>query len=607
MAHEDKTVGRARFDFADSRDVDTFVATLAKFEAGEIGPDQWRAFRLTHGTYGQKQTNGESMLRVKAPQGILTAEQLEAVATVADKYSRGFAHITTRQNFQFHFMRFADLEASMRTLADAGITCKEACGNAVRNVTASPSAGVAADEVFDPVPYAEAFTRYFLRHALSSTLPRKFKVAFAGGGADHSFAIVNDLGFHARVRDGRRGFRVTVAGGTAILCRSGEELFDFLPADEILAVGEAVLRVFDAKGDRVHRHKNRLKFLVKQLGWEPFKALVQEEIDQIRAKGLPSLGFDPESPPEHEEAPTSRGLLPEDADLARFVAEDSPRGPGIVPRHLPVVGDDTGARFLRTNVRPQRQHGYSLVTITVPLGDLTSGRLRALAAIARGYADGTVRLTHGQNVLLRWVRTADVTRLHGQLRAIGLAEPDPESIADITSCPGAEVCKLAVTQSRGAAERLTDLFRKDRELVDRAAGLVVKVSGCPNGCGLHHVAGVGFQGGMRKIGGKAVPQYFVLAGGDPNGDTARFGRVVAKVPARKIEHVIPTLVALYEQKRQDGESITAYLARAPLLELKGALAHLEALDEASATAEDYVDLGETAAFAPETSEGECAA
>ncbi len=615
MAHDTLSLGRARFDFAEARDVDLFVDTLAKFERGEIDADAWRAFRLLNGTYAQKQTEGgASMLRVKVPQGILTAEQLEVVADVAERWSRGFAHITTRQNFQFHFVALAEIEQAMRALAAAGLTTKEACGNSVRNVTASPTAGVAADEVFDPVPYAEAFTRFFLRHPLSSTLPRKFKVAFSGGGGDHAFAIVNDLGFFARtrVRDGRveRGFRLTVAGGTAILCRSGEELFDFLPAGEIFGAAEAVLRVFDAKGDRVHRHKNRLKFLVKQLGWEPFRRLVHEELTAIRSTGIPPLPFDPESPPEAEHAPVGLARPSPAALRARIealVEADVPRGPGLRPRSLPVLGDDDGARFRRSNVRPQRQEGFSLVTVTLPLGDVTSGRLRVLAELARAYADGAVRTTHGQNVILRWVRNEDVALLHDHLRAVGLAEPDPESLADVSSCPGAETCKLAVTQSRGAADLLSTQFRTDRSLVDRADGLVVKVSGCPNGCGLHHVAGVGLQGGMRKVGGRPVPQYFVLVGGDPSGDVATFGRVAAKVPARRVAEVFPALIALYAQRRTDGESITAYLARAPLGEVKAALAHLEPLDEARARPEDFVDLGETAAYAPDATEGECAA
>ncbi len=610
MTTHETTLGRASLDFADAREIDTFVDTLARFERGELGADAWRAFRLVAGTYGQRQEGDWSMLRAKIPQGILSADQLEAVATTADRFSRGFAHLTTRQNFQFHFVHLDKIAPAMQALAEAGLTTREACGNAVRNVTTSPSAGVAVDEVFDPTPYAQAFSRYFLRHPLSAVLPRKFKVAFSGGGADHSFAHINDLGFFARLReiDGKtvRGFRLVVAGGSALMCKTGQELIDFLPASDMYAFSEAVLRVFHARGDREHRHKNRLKFLVKVMGWDAFHAAVHEQLALVRAAGTPPLPFDPESPPV-EEAPTARAPLPTSAEIDAFVGVDAPRGPGIVPRFLPVLGDADAERFLRTNVQPQKHQGFVAVTIVVPLGDISSGRLRAVARLSRTFGDGTVRTTAGQNLLLRWVPKADVRALHVHLSHLGLAEPDPESVADVSSCPGAETCKLAVTQSRGVAELVSTKFRSDRSLVDRAAGLVVKVSGCPNGCGLHHVAGIGLQGGLRKVGDRAVPQYFVYAGGDPSGDAARFGRVVAKVPARRVPQVFDRLIALYEEKRQPGESITAYLGRASVPELRAALADLEKLDVQSARDDDFVDVGDASEFKPETSEGECAA
>ena len=594
MADASSALGGGALDFARASDIDDFVDMLARFERGEIDADAWRAFRLLRGTYGQRQNDDRSMLRAKIPQGILSANQLEVIADVAERHSRGFCHVTTRQNFQFHFVPLAEMADAMRALAAAGLTTREACGNSVRNVTTSPTAGVAADEAFDPTPYARAFTRYFLRHPLSSTLPRKFKVAFSGGGADHSFAAVNDVGFFARVREGERGFRVTVAGGTALLCTSGRELFDFVPAREILAVAEAVMRVFHARGDREHRKKNRMKFLVKQLGWDAFRALVLAELEPLRASP-PPLALDPE-----ERAPERRAPWPRPAEIEALVHRDAPRGPGIVPRFLPVAGDPRRERFVRTNVRPQRQAGFSIVTVVVPLGDLSSGRLRALAALARSYADGTVRTTATQNVVLRWVPDDRVAQLHAHLERIGLAEPDAESIADVASCPGAESCKLAVTQSRGLAALLGEHFRAERSWIDRARGLTIRVSGCPNGCGLHHVAGLGFQGGLRKVGDRPVPQYFVYAGGDPA--LGRFGRVVAKIPARRIPAVVERLIETYERARREEEPMNDWLARTDAKELGAAVADLNVVDD-----EDFVDLGETTAFNPETAEGECAA
>lgn len=607
MATKTSTLGRATIGFASDTDVEQFVETLSRFERGEIDADAWRAFRLVAGTYGQRQLGELSMLRAKIPQGILSAEQLEALADVAEEYSRGFLHITTRQNVQFHFMKLSDVGAAMARLARAGVTTREACGNSVRNVTTSPTAGVALDELFDPTPYADALTRYFLHHPLSSSLPRKFKIAFTGGGADHAFALINDLGWHARIdRSGgreARGFRLTVGGGTALWCRSGHELFAFLPAGDILGVALAILRVFHAHGDRVHRHKNRLRYLIKAMGWETWSAAVHEQWALIRAEGMPTLPFDPEAPDEafppvstDPAAPRSRSYLP-------LLQQDAPRGPGVLPRFLP-VSDDAGARFLRTNVRPQRQPGYSVVTVTVPLGDLTGGRLRALAQIARDFGEGAVRTTPAQNLVLRWIPTERVVALHASLRAIGLSSPDPDSIADVTSCPGAESCKLAVTQSRGLARDLGDAFHDDAALVDRAEGLVVKVSGCPNGCGLHHIAGLGFQGGLRKVEGRAAPYYHVYAGGDPTGEAAAFGRIIGKLPARRVAEGVRRLVDLYEAKRAEGESITAYFRRAPVAELRGSIVDLET---AAPRPEDFIDLAEVEAFRPETTEGECVA
>src|SRR6476661_6194121 len=284
VADDTRTYGPARLSFASTEEIDEFVTTLERFERGEITPDAWRQYRLVRGTYGQRQLDVQ-MLRVKIPQGALSAAQLEALADVAVRYSRGFGHITTRQNIQFHFVRLHDVEPAMRRLAEAGLTTREACGNSVRNITACPFAGVADDELFDVTPYAEALTRYLLRHPLSSKLPRKFKIGFEGCPEDHTKTGINDLGFRATSsEDGARGFRVTVAGGTAILCRSGVLLHEFVPTSEIYDVADAVLRVFAKFGDYQHKQRNRLKFLIKSMGWEQWLAAYRAALDGVRAE-----------------------------------------------------------------------------------------------------------------------------------------------------------------------------------------------------------------------------------------------------------------------------------------------------------------------------------
>jgi sulfite reductase beta subunit-like hemoprotein len=277
-ATEDRdTLGRARLSFAKEADIDQFVDMLGRFERGEIGPDEWRAFRLVRGTYGQRQNADAQMLRIKIPQGVLDAAQLDALAEVAERYSRGFGHITTRQNIQFHFVKLHDVEPAMRELADVGITTREACGNSVRNITGCPHAGVSADELFDITPYAEELTRYLLRHRLSSTLPRKFKIAFEGCTVDHIATGINDLAFTARVGpNGGRGFRVTAGGGTAIMVTEAAVIHEFIPTSELFRVADAMLRVFHKYGDYQHKQRNRMKFMVKTLGFARWRGIYDD-------------------------------------------------------------------------------------------------------------------------------------------------------------------------------------------------------------------------------------------------------------------------------------------------------------------------------------------
>ena len=599
---------RARSPFSDPKDLDEFVLTLGKFERGEITAEAWKQFRLLHGTYGQRQADAH-MQRVKIPQGVLSAAQLEALAEVTEAHSRGFVHVTTRQNVQLHFVTTHGAEASIGRLAEAGITTREACGNSVRNVTACPLAGVAADEVFDPTPYAEAFTRHFLRHPLAGSLPRKFKVAFEGCPVDHAAASIHDLGFVARrLADGSRAFLVRAGGGTATVPVSAQVLAEALPASELLELSEAVVRVFHRLGDRVHRHVNRMKFLVRKLGFDGFRAEVEAERARVRAEGAPRLPFDQARPPEERAPEGVRPAAPDPEAIAARVRAQKPKGPGIVPIVEPVLAPGAAAlaAFEATNVRAQRQAGFVSVEIVLPLGDITSAQLSVLADLARAYGDGSVRLTREQDVILRWVRREDVPALQTRLAAAGLGRHGAGTAARVTSCPGAESCKLAVTQSRGLGRLLEAHLRERPDLVEAAPGLDLKVSGCPNGCGQHHVAAIGFQGSARKVGSQAVPQYFVLVGGGLGPDGARFGRLAAKIPARRVPQALERLVALYRAERVEGEDAPAFFARLDPARAKEALRDLAELAPADVRADDLVDLGESTAFRPETGEGECA-
>ena len=606
------TLGRARLSFAAEADLDEFADTLARFERGEIGPDQWRAFRLVRGTYGQRQTGDAQMLRVKVPQGLLTERQLLAFADVSERYSRGFAHITTRQNIQIHFLKLHDVEPIMRHLADEGLTTREACGNSVRNITACPWAGISSEERFDVTPYAEALTRYFLRHPLSSSLPRKFKIAFEGCAEDHALTAIHDIGWRAvtRVEDGRveRGFRVAAGGGTATMCRSAAPLHEFLPVTDMLAAAEAIVRVFHRLGDYKHKHKNRMKFLIKSLGWEGFRTEYERSLEEVFAAGVPPLPFDPEHPPVEEAPHWTRAEAPNPDDLARRVEAQVPVGPGIHPERRPVLRVTSGdfIEWQRLNVTRQKQPGYVAATVTLPLGDITSEQMRAVAGLASAYGDGTVRLTIDQDLIIRWIPVASLEALYDRLAAAGLGLAETGLPTNVTSCPGAESCKLAVTQSRGLGRALHDDLVARPELAEQAPGLVIKMSGCPNGCGQHHIAGIGFQGSIRKIAGRAVPQYFVMVGGGPTADGVTFGRLAAKIPARRAPLAVERLIGLYQRDRQAGEHPTAFFQRVGLEDIKAVIADLEPLPPEAALPEDFIDLGETDTYAPEVMDGECA-
>ena len=458
------THGRTRLSFASVADIDEFVATLERYERGEMTADQWRGFRLVRGTYGQRQTTDSQMLRVKIPQGVLTSDQMFVLAEVGERYSRKFGHITTRQNIQFHFVKLHDVEPAMRLLADAGITTREACGNSVRNITACPYAGVAADEVFDVTPYADGLTRFLLRHPLSSTLPRKFKIAFEGCAEDHIATSINDLGFRAAIgANGERGFSVAAGGGTAILCRSAGLLHEFLPASEICQVAEAILRVFQRLGDYQHKQRNRMKFMIREMGWDRWREEYDRELEACRRENaVPLLVLDP--PATEPQPDWKRGEAPSPSVIGTRVSAVAPTGPGITPTIVPLFqpGDDQYARWRATNVRPQKQFGYVMVIATISLGDMTSEQMRIVGELARAYGDGTVRVTIDQDLELpdRLALLAEHRRPEGERH--GLAETrlpvmvvDRERQTETDPEPHAgEVTGVASTGSSGTTRRL---------------------------------------------------------------------------------------------------------------------------------------------------------
>jgi len=561
--------------FSDPRDIDEFVEKLEAFERGEIGPDAFRAFRLTRGVYGQRQADVQ-MLRVKIPGGVIGREQLDALADVADRYSRGFGHFTTRQNMQLHFIDMKDAEAAMRRCDEAGLTTREACGNAVRNVTVCERASICEGAPFDVSPYAEGIVRYFLRHPLAATLPRKFKIAFSGCGEDCAKAAIHDLGFVAATREGSRGFKVYAAGGLATLPMSALVLHEFVPAQEIARVGEAILRLFDRLGNRENKHRARMKYVRKKLGEEGFVAKYRELRAEVDAEAVAELKL--------------------------------PNDPQRVPAGPVIASGPTRAGYLSwraASVVDQRQDGFAAVYVRLLLGDITSKQMRALGEIVERFGDGSARVTIDQNVMIPFVDRRSLAALYAELAELGLSELGVRTARDVTSCPGAESCNLAVTASRRLGAAIDErLARADAIDLLATKDATIKISGCPNSCGQHHIADLGFHGAARKDGnGMTVPMYQLHLGGGVDEQGAYFGRQVVKIVARRVPEAIVRLLRLYSEDRLENESVPSFYRR---IDPKRVLAVLGELLAPAIEGED-ADIGEERGFAVHTGAGECAA
>jgi sulfite reductase beta subunit-like hemoprotein len=470
----------------------------------------------------------------------------------------------------------ADVEDALRILAESGITTKEACGHSVRNWTCCPFSGVAKDEPFDPTPYVEALARHLLRGPYSSTLPRKLKPSLGGCcGTDCSQAFINDLGFLARKRGDEIGFKLIAGGGLSTLRRSALVVEEFVPAAEILEAADAVVRVFHRIGNRNNKAKARLKWAIDKIGAEAFLAEYRGERETIRGEGGVPLVLPPQPAPPAKRAPLAQVVEPQ---------------PGF-------------AEWARDSVRPQKQLGFSAVVIRLVLGDISAAQLRALIPLVQQFGEGELRTTNEQNLVLRYVPDAKLPLLHKELSRIGLASEGANSLADVTSCPGASSCKLAVTASRGLGGQLTELLDRRPDLVAAAKGLDIKVSGCPHGCGQHYIAGIGFQGGMRKLAGRPAPQYLVYVGGGIRADGADFGKLIGKVPARRGAATVERLLDFYIR---EGGTGPAFWHGVPVDQLRALIQDLSELADADAREEDFIDLGEARAFEVVSGEGECA-
>jgi len=562
-----------------------FEERIRELQSGAITPEQFRPFRLKHGTYGQRQP-GFQMLRIKIAAGVLTPAQLRVLAVIADEYSTGRGHLTTRENVQFHFVKLENVGAAMRLLADAGLTTREACGNTVRNVTACPVAGICPDEAFDVTPYALGVSRYLLRHPDFHDLPRKFKIAFSGCENDGDCAVagIHDVGLIAQVRGNNgtshRGFRVLVGGGLGSLPTEAAVLTDFLPEEELLPTIEAVLRVFTETGNRKNKLMARLKFVLRAKGIEEFRRLVAEKRKVSQA---PAETFTVPSP-----------IRPSLVTIAPAPLSSSAAEPRTDPEY---------DRWAEHNLMSQRQAGYGGVWVKLSAGTLRSNQMRGLADVLEKNKLTGVRIAVNQDLVIPWVPFDRVRAIYDELRAFDLVTAGARTISDVTGCPGATTCNLGITRSLTLAEVLS------RELNDytdpEIQKLRIKISGCPNSCGHHHIADIGFYGNVRKVGEQQAPYYQLLLGGKVNADGVRFGRQIMSVPARPIPAIIRELLGFYQQDRQAAETFSAWVTRTPDKTIKDRLLPLA---EVTATSEDiFVDWGDTETYSLKLGRGECVA
>ncbi|MBM4345360.1 MAG: nitrite/sulfite reductase [Deltaproteobacteria bacterium] len=566
-------------DYSKLSDVDEFIARTEDYAAGRLPADAYRAYRLTRGVYGQRQDD-VYMLRIKMPGGIVLPRQLRTVAEVVDRAPERLGHITTRENIQIHHFPLPEVAGWMHKLAQAGLTMTEACGNAVRNITQDPYAGLAPDEAFDTTPYLQEIVRFFLRNPRAQGLPRKFKIALSASAADRGYAAIHDIGLVAvRGEDGKPAFRMMVGGGLASMPRSGLVVHEAWPARDILTPMLAVIDFFQEHGNRKIRSKARIKHVLRKMGDGAFAAKYQEYLQNVLKDPPPALDLHVPMWPQREAWHYAR---PTD-DLAR--------ASGF-------------ASWAATAVRETRVPGRVFVTVRIDRGGEVSGdHLRALADLTERYGEGKLHFTPQQNAVLRAVKVEDLPALWRALRAAGLGQAGAGTMADITSCPGISTCNLGITFSRNLADALIEIVgaRPDTDLN-------VKISGCHNACGQHHIGTIGFYGALRRVGGRPAPHYRVLVGGgvDPSG--AAFGRDLGLIPARRAPEAVRRLLAWADAHKAADQSAGQLLRTAEVDLLQPVIADLLDLDEARATELEFWDIGATEPFLGEAArEGECAA
>ena len=571
------------------REFDDFDTEAQSFLRGEQSEEQFIGFRLKQGVYGQRQPDVQ-MIRVKLPMGGVTPDQLDAFASVIEKYAplrKG--HVTTRQNIQVHHVPLPDAAKLIRELSDAGLSSREGCGNTVRNVTGDPYAGTSEGELFDITPYAAAYVRYFVRHPVTQLMPRKVKTAFTATDEDVAITGIHDIGFIPRERDGVRGVEIRVGGGTSIMPRVAPTLYEFVELEngDYLKISEAVFRIFDRQEWlRVNRARARIKVLIDKIGIDAFRGMVEEELegDWVTERDF-SIGHLKYGIDEEANAP----------------------GPPVAPAS-PNGDRSEFDRFLEANVRPQRQAGFNVVEVKITRGDLVPGQLRGIAEIMRTYTGGSARTTVHQNIVLRWVHDDALYDVWQQLGELGLGDAGADEITDVVSCPGTDSCKLGITSSMGLNRAIQERLEQMQITDPRTRKVHIKMSGCPNGCSQHHIANIGFYGASLKVGGRTMPAYIPHLGGNYEGGEVVYGhRLKARLPAKRVPDAVERWLRLYEGERADGEAFNDFVERVGSERFEAEVKELTLPAEFSLESmNEFIDWNRSEPYRVERGEGECA-
>ncbi len=562
------------------KDVLELGRKIEQFKDGSLNEEKFRALRLARGVYGQRQ-QGVQMIRIKLPFGKVTARQLRRIAAVSDEYSTGHLHITTRQDIQIHYVSLDRTPQLWADLEKDDVTLREACGNTVRNVTASPIAGIDPNEPFDVAPYADWVFRYFLRKPFGQELGRKIKIAFSSNTNDDAYTFIHDFGFIPLIQNGLKGFKVLVGGGLGAQPVLAKTAYEFLPATEIIPFIEASIRVFDRHGERNNRNKARLKYLIAKIGWEAFQTLVEAERKAVQ-------------------------FTEADAQLFEQQPEVLPYNPATTLAEVIQASTDPAfTEWLKTNVFEQKQSGYVAAFLKIKLGNFNTDQARKLADLMDFYAADDARFTIDQSVLLKFLLPEQLGELYARLKETGLADSGYNSLADVTACPGTDTCNLGISNSTEVARVIEDVVRDEFPELIYNTDIKIKISGCMNSCGQHGLAHIGFHGSSMKVEGATVPAVQILLGGGNNG--FGFGRIaekVIKLPSRRVLDSVRYLLNDYLDLRSEEELFNDYYDRQGNKYFYDLLKPLA--DTTNLAPLDYIDWGQEEQFKTAIGVGECA-